>query len=142
MERRPRPRAIPLLTDALLVKITAAGGFSAFAALLIMLFGPVDPERARWMAYSVLVVGQAVRAYANRSLTLPVWRLPTNGVLLVAALATALIQAAIPFVPALATAFHAVPLDAGEWLVVLVVAFLPATVAQLVRLFGGREWVG
>ncbi len=119
MRRRPRPRAIPLLTDTLLVKITAAGGFSAFAALLIMLFGPIDPERARWMAYSVLVVGQAVRAYANRSLTLPVWRLPTNGFLLLAAIAAVAIQVAIPYLPAVASAFHAVPLDAGQWLVVL-----------------------
>ena len=139
MRRRPRPRSIPLLTDALLIKITAAGGFSAFAALLIMLFGPVDPERARWMAYTVLVVGQAVRAYANRSLTLPVWRLPTNGFLLLAAIATVVIQVVIPYLPAVASAFHAVPLDAGEWLVVLAIAFLPATVAQLVRAVGGAS---
>ena len=142
MRRRPRPRSIPLLTDALLIKITAAGGFSAFAALLIMLFGPVDPERPRWMAYTVLVVGQAVRAYANRSLTLPVWRLPTNGFLLLAAIATVVIQVVIPYLPAVAGAFHAVPLDAGEWLVVLAIAFLPATVARAVRAVSGNEWVG
>ena len=94
------------------------------------------------MAYTVLVVGQAVRAYANRSLTLPVWRLPINGFLLLAAIAAVVIQVAIPYLPAVASAFHAVPLDAGEWLVVLVIAFLPATVAQLVRAASGREWVG
>ena len=142
MRRKPRPRSIPLLTDTLLVKIAAAGGFSAFAALLIMLFGPADPERARWMAYTVLVVGQAVRAYANRSLTLPVWRLPRNGFLLSVAIATVVVQVAIPYLPAVASAFHAMPLDPAEWLVVLALAFLPATVAQLVRALTGREWVG
>ncbi|MET1232914.1 MAG: HAD-IC family P-type ATPase [Candidatus Limnocylindrales bacterium] len=142
MRRKPRPRAIPLLTDALLVKIAAAGGFSAFAALLVMLVGPADPERARWMAYTVLVVGQAVRAYANRSLTLPIWRLPANGFLLVASIVTVVIQAAIPYLPAVAVAFHAVPLDSGEWLIVLAIALLPAIVAQLVRAVSGREWVG
>ena len=101
MRRRPRPRAIPLLTDTLLVKIAAAGGFSAFAALLIMLNGPADPERARWMAYTVLVVGQAVRAYANRSLTLPLWRLPMNGFLLLACMLPPIaVQVAIPYLPA------------------------------------------
>ncbi len=142
MRRKPRPRSIPLLTDTLLLKIAGAGTFSAFAALFIMLDGPADPERARWMAYTFLVVGQAVRAYANRSLTLPLWRLPMNGFLLLAAMAAIAIQVAIPYLPAVATAFHAVQLDAGEWLVVAVLALLPASVAQLVRAASGREWVG
>jgi len=90
----------------------------------------------------VLVVGQAVRAYANRSLTLPVWRLPRNGFLLSVAIATVVVQVAIPYLPAVASAFHAMPLDPAEWLVVLALAFLPATVAQLVRALTGREWVG
>ena len=90
----------------------------------------------------MLVVGQAVRAYANRSLTLPVWRLPMNGFLLLAAAATIAIQAVIPYLPAIAAAFHAVPLRAEEWLVVVVLALLPATVAQMVRAVSGREWVG
>jgi len=142
MRRRPRPRAIPLLTDTLLVKIAAAGGFSAVMALLIMLYGPTDPERARWMAYTVLVVGQAVRGYANRSLTLPLWRLPPNGFLLLACMLTVAVQVAIPYLPGVASAFHAVTLDPAEWLIVLAIAFLPATVAQLVRAASGREWVG
>ena len=142
MRRKPRPRSVPLLTDTLLLKIAGAGSFSAVAALLIMLVGPADPERARWMAYTVLVVGQAVRAYSNRSLTLPVWRLPMNGFLFLAAAATVVIQVAIPYLPAVATAFHAVPLDAGEWLVVVALALLPSVVAQAVRAVSGREWVG
>jgi magnesium-transporting ATPase (P-type) len=141
MRRAPRPRSVPLLTDPLLLKISAAGGFSAVAALAIMLAGPADPERARWMAYTVLVVGQAVRAYSNRSLTLPVWRLPMNGFLLLAALLTIGFQAVIPYLPTIAGAFHATPLDAGEWLVVLAVALAPSIVAQLVRAPTGREWV-
>ena len=94
------------------------------------------------MAYTFLVIGQGVRAYANRSLTLPIWRLPMNGFLLLAATAAIVIQVAIPYLPAVATAFHAVPLDAGEWLVVAALALLPATVAQVVRAISGREWVG
>jgi hypothetical protein len=65
-----------------------------------------------------------------------------NGFLLLASMATIAVQAVIPYLPAVAGAFHAVPLDPAEWLVVILLALLPATVAQLVRAVSGREWVG
>jgi len=140
MTRPPRPRAQPLLTNGLLARIAAAGGFSAAAALLLAIVTGGDPEHGRWLAYTALVVGQVVRAYGNRSLTLPVWRLRRNGVLLVAAVITACVQAVIPLVPALADAFRATQLDAGDWALVAGVAFAPAVVAHALRLTG-RAWV-
>ncbi len=140
MTRPPRPRAQPLLTSLLLARIAAAGGFSAAAALLLAIVVGGDPEHGRWLAYTALVVGQVVRAYGNRSLTLPVWRLPRNGVLLVAAVLVVVVQAAIPVVPALADAFRATQLDAGDWALVTGVALAPAVVAHALRLTG-RAWV-
>ena len=140
MTRPPRPRAQPLLTNGILVRIAGAGGFSAAAALFLALVVGGDPEHGRWLAYTALVVGQVVRAYANRSLTVPVWRLPRNGVLLVAAVLVVVVQAAIPAVPALADAFRATPLNAGDWALVAGVAFAPAMVAHALRLTG-RAWV-
>ena len=111
---------VPLLTDGLLGRIAVAGGFSAIAALV----DHADPRRARaeharWLAYTSLVCAQAVRAYANRSLRDPdpppadrtgsCWRRPS---IVIA------IQATIPFVPPLAEAFRATPLDASDWLIV------------------------
>ncbi len=94
-------------------------------------------EHARWLAYTALLVGQAVRAYSNRSLGQPVHRLSTNGFLLGACLVSVAVQAVIPFVPALADAFRATPLDAIEWtFVVVVVALAPSPVEQVVRLTG------
>jgi magnesium-transporting ATPase (P-type) len=87
------------------------------------------------------VCGQAVRAYANRSLQEPVHRLAPNGFLLAAVLAVIAIQAAIPFVPPLAEAFRAVPLTALEWLLVAIVALAPAVLAQLVRAVRRTTWV-
>jgi hypothetical protein len=53
------------------------------------------------------------------------------------------IQAAIPYLPWLAEAFHATPLDALDWAIVAVVALAPALLAEVVRTVrGGRTiWV-
>ena len=63
--------------------------------------------------------------------------------LLGACLAAAGIQVALPFIPGLADAFRATPLDPVDWLLVAVVALLPAIVSELVRMRGrGRlTWV-
>ena len=72
MDQRPRPRDRPLLTTSLLARITGAGGFSATAAFLVLILHDGPPEQVRWLAYTMLVVAQAIRAYANRSLHRPV----------------------------------------------------------------------
>ncbi|MGH2356607.1 MAG: HAD-IC family P-type ATPase, partial [Candidatus Limnocylindria bacterium] len=142
MRRPPRPRGELLLGRGLMARIGLAGAFSALAALAVLELSPARFEHARWVAYSALVVGQLVRAYANRSLDQSVLRLPPNALLAAACLAVLVIQLAIPAVPALATAFHASPLSAGEWLVVIAIAFLPAAVAEIVRtLRPGRTWI-
>ena len=86
--------------------------------------------------------GQAVRAYANRSIRGPVHRLRANGFLAAACLTVVLVQAIIPIVPPLATAFHATPLGVSDWALVGVVALLPALVAEVVRtLRPGSRWI-
>jgi hypothetical protein len=99
-------------------------------------------DHARWLAYTALVCAQAVRAYANRSLDKPVWRLTRNSFLLVACIAAVIIQAAIPFVGPLRDAFSATPLDAVDWTLAAVVAVAPAALAQAVRRFTSSAWVG
>jgi Ca2+-transporting ATPase len=141
MRRPPRRVAEPLLTRGLLGRISLAGGFSALAALALLVMDPKGPGHGQWLAYTALVCAQAVRAYANRSLTTPLHRLGTNGFLLAAAIAVVLVQAAMPYVPPLADAFRAQPLDALEWVLVAVVALAPAALAQLVRARRHAVWV-
>jgi Ca2+-transporting ATPase len=143
MTRPPRHAELPLLTDQLLGGIVLAGGFTAVAALVVMLTHGGSFEHAAWLAYTALVVGQCVRAYANRSVREPIHRLGTNGFLLAAGLVAVGVQALIPYVPPLAEAFHATPLDAMDWLLVAVVAFAPALVAETVRTVrrGRTLWV-
>jgi P-type Ca2+ transporter type 2C len=143
MRRPPRHPGEPLLTNELLARLTGAGAFTAVAALVVMLNHDSAFQHAAWLAYTILVVGQCVRAYANRSVRTPIHRLGRNGFLLGASLVAVGVQALIPYVPLLADAFHASPLDAAEWVIVAIVAFLPAVLAEAIRSRGHGEvaWV-
>jgi P-type Ca2+ transporter type 2C len=143
MRRPPRHPGQPLLTNGLLLRLSGAGAFTAVAALVVMLNHEAGFQHAAWLAYTILVVGQCVRAYANRSVRTPIHRLRRNGFLLGACLVAVGVQALIPYVPFLADAFHATPLDATEWVIVAVVAFLPALVAEVIRSRGHGDvaWV-
>jgi hypothetical protein len=50
------------------------------------------------------------------------------------------VQAAIPYFPPLAEAFHASPLSAAEWAAVAVISLVPAIVAEVMRR-RRRTWV-
>ncbi len=140
MQHPPRPRGEPLLTVTLLGRISLAGAFTAITALAAMAWHGGDADHVRWLAYTALVIGQLVRAYANRSLSLSVLRLRLNGFLALACLVAVAVQVAIPFLPPLADAFRASPLDAVEWGIVAAIAFIPAIVAEAIRRFG-QSWV-
>jgi len=141
MDRPPRHASRPLLTGQLLARVTGAGSFTALAALGLMVSHPGGFEHVRWLAYTTLVVSQAVRAYANRSLTTPLHRLRPNGFLALACLLAIGTQALIPLVPPLAEAFQVTALDAGDWLLVAAVALAPAVLAEIVRTLRGTRWV-
>jgi len=141
MAEPPRRRDVPLLPASLLLWIALAGGFSVLAAVGILAWNPGGFEHARWLAFTALVIGQVVRAYANRSLTRPVTDLSPNGALAAASVAVIAIQVVIPLVPFLSDAFRATPLDTRDWLIVATIALAPALVAQMIRGLTGRTWV-
>lgn len=118
-----------------------AGGVTAVAALALLIGHRGGADHARWVAFSALVFGQLVRAYANRSLVHPVHRLPPNGFLAVACIVGGVIQLGIPYIPPLAEAFRATPLDALDLLLVAIVALGPAAVAEVARTVRRPVWV-
>ncbi len=140
MNRPPRPRSQPLLGRGILVGIAGAGGFTAIAALALVLGSEGGIEHASWLAFTTLVVGQLVRANANRSLQTSIFRLEPNGVLLVMGVLWVVVQATIPYIPAVANAFEASPLNAMEWALVAFIALAPAVLAEVMRRTG-RTWV-
>ena len=141
MSRPPRPRTRPLLDWSILLRICLAGGFSAFAALALIEQHSPNFEHARWLAYTALVVGQVVRANANRSLAYPVLLRRPNALLLAGGIACVVIQVVIPYVPGLSDAFQATPLDALDWLLVAIIALAPALFAEAYRAIRHRPWV-
>jgi Ca2+-transporting ATPase len=141
MQRPPRPRTRPLLDWGILARICLAGGFSAFAALYLIEQHSPDFEHARWLAYTALVVGQVVRANANRSLAYPVLLRRPNALLLAGGIACVVIQVAIPYVPGVSDAFQATPLDSLDWALVAIIALAPALFAEAYRAIRHRPWV-
>jgi Ca2+-transporting ATPase len=140
MARPPQPRNQPLLDRGLLARIAAAGGFSAVAAFVLMALHGGTAEHARWLAFTTLVLAQAVRAYGNRSLTTPVSKLPPNRLLVAACLTVVAVQLLMPLVPPLAEAFRATPLDGVDLATALAIALTPSVAADVVRR-SGRRWV-
>jgi Ca2+-transporting ATPase len=141
MEKPPRSASRPLLTDDLLRRITVAGAWTALGALVLAASAGTDQEHGRWLAFNVLVFGQVVRAYANRSLTRPVHTLGPNKILLAACVTAGLVQVAIPYVPALADTFGATPLAIHELALIGFIALAPAVLAEAIRAWRGSTWV-
>ena len=141
MNRPPRPRTKPLLDWPILLRIVLAGGFSSLAALVLIEQHSPDFEHARWLAYTALVIGQVVRANANRSLAYPVLLRRPNALLLAGGIVCVAVQVAIPYVPAVSEMFRATPLDALDWLLVAVVALAPALFAEAYRAIRHQAWV-
>ena len=80
MDRPPRPRDRPLLTNVPAHKDRRRRKLQRrCAAFLVLILHDGPPEQVRWLAYTMLVVSQAVRAYANRSLSRPVLSLRRTG---------------------------------------------------------------
>lgn len=141
MRRPPRPPGQALLTTPVLGGVVLAGGVSALGALVLLLASGGGLEHQRWVAFTTLVLAQAVRANANRSLGRPSWTLLPNPVIAALAIVAVTVQVLIPFVPMLADAFRATPLVPAEWLLALVVATAPWLVAEALRARARIAWI-
>lgn len=133
MRRPPRNPSAPLLSAPILFNISVVGAFTAIAAAVVMLVHDGDFAYRSWLAYSILVVSQCVRAYWNRSCRWPLRSIRANRLLLAACTFAIGAQVVIPFVPPLATAFRATPLHGVDWLIVGAIALAPALVADALR---------
>jgi magnesium-transporting ATPase (P-type) len=128
------------LTRGILLRVAFAGSVTAIASLGLMIWAGGGDE-GRWLAFNALVLGQLVRAYANRSLDRPVSSLGANRFLLIACVVMGLIQLAIPYIGPLAETFRATPLEPTELALIAVIAIVPAIVADLVRRLTRSVWV-
>ena len=141
MRRAPRPRGVPLLTNGLLARIVVAGELQRDRRVGRDGDAP-GHRRARALA-GLHEPGRRAGGPRQRQPKRPRADPPAavNWFLLAAAIIVIVIQAIIPFVPFLATIFHATPLDLGDWAIVAVIALLPAILAETIRTLTGRTWV-
>jgi Ca2+-transporting ATPase len=142
MRQPPRPRSEALVPQSLLLRIVAQGAAmlaAAFGAYLMMLqSGSV--ERARTVAFSVLVLALLLLVLVNRSPRPFAWRVGrrTNPLLLAIVGISVLLQVAIVSWPPLQTLFKTTSLPAGEWALVLGLAAISTVWYEGVKLLTSR----
>lgn len=146
MRRRPRTPGASMLSGRLGLVIGLQGvlvGFSALAAFgVVYMNHPDDLERARTMAFCVLVYGELLRALVARSQTLTLFQLGlfTNPILLVAIAVSCLLQIGVVTLPFARPVFETVGHAPWEWVVLAVLALTPATVIELMKILRSRFW--
>lgn len=144
MRRRPRPPGESILSWRGGLTMLMNGTLVGLAALLA--FGityadhPDNLVRARTMAFCVLVYAQLLCALAARSQNLTLFQLGlfTNPHLLAAMGVSALLQLSVVTMPFARPVFESVSHFAGEWVLLVTLAFMPFVVIESVKLIRNR----
>lgn len=140
MKRRPRPPRKSILSlDVSLTVIfqgilIGAVGLTAFGVSYLQHPGQV--ERARAMAFCVVVYSELFRALAARSQTLTWGQLGffSNPTLLVCILVSGLLQLSIVVLPFTQPVFDVATHPAWEWLLIVALALAPVSVIEIMKL--------
>ena len=127
LDRPPRDPKEGLMSRLLIERTLLVGGTIAAGVVytfMTALNSGETLEHARTVAVTTMVLFQFFQAWNSRSETESVFRinLLSNPFLFVALIAAFFAQLAVLYVPALQWLFRTVPLSAGEWIEVIVVA--------------------
>jgi len=127
LDRPPRNPQEGLMSRLLIERTLLVGGTIAAGVVytfMTTLNSGASLEHARTLAVTTMVIFQFFQAWNSRSETESVFRinLLSNPFLFVALIAAFFAQLAVLYVPALQWLFRTVPLSAGEWMEVIVVA--------------------
>jgi Ca2+-transporting ATPase len=146
MQKPPRDPRSPVITNWMWFDIVFVGVIMAVGTLLVMdwaLPGGLIPgggttSYAQTLAFTVLVLFQLFNVFNARSDERSAFSgLFNNKWIWVAVLFSALLQAAVVYVPFLQRAFSTVPLSLSDWLVCIGVASTVLWLRELVKLV---EW--
>jgi Ca2+-transporting ATPase len=129
MERGPHSRTRLFgRTDWLL--LAGLGALVGAAALAAFLAGRAMGGHGQTMAFAAVALSELVLVFSCRSPREAAWRLPRNGYLLASVVASALVVVLAVYVPVLHEPLGTASLDAAEVAVVVLLAFVPAVVAE------------
>jgi len=136
LQRPPAPRAAPVVSTRDGRRILWRGLLLTLAAAAPLAFLGADPDRARTLAFAILVFGQLAFVYAFRSerRTLPELGVLSNPKLQAAVVAAGLAQAAVLLVPALQELFGIGALSLRDWGLAVAVSLVPVTLVETGKL--------
>ena len=137
MARPPRRRDGALFTRAFSLRLVWQGALVGGLTLLAYGLGlrAGDPAAANTMAFATLTFSQLFHAYDVRSEETSLWALGplSNRAMNKAFLVGMALQLAVLLAPPLQGAFSVVPLTAGQWGTVAVLAIAPLVVCETVK---------
>ncbi|SHI51147.1 calcium-transporting P-type ATPase, PMR1-type [Desulfofundulus thermosubterraneus] len=131
MYRPPRHPRESIFAHGLAWRILGSGLAIGLCTLLVFagvhVLGHGHLDLARTMAFNTLVFSQLFFVFACRSEHHTIWEvgLFSNPHLLGAVLCSIFLQLAVTYVPYLQPVFHTVPLDAPQWLVIILISLAP-----------------
>ena len=140
MRRKPRPPSEAMLSLATGAVVLWHGSVLAMVTLtgfyVSQLWYPDDIGRARSISFCVLVYGQLLIAISSRSTTLTLWQVGvfTNPAILAAIVLSAVLQVGVVSVPFAQSVFGAVAQSLDDWMLVLVLAFVPVSVIESTKI--------
>ncbi|HEX4746571.1 MAG TPA: cation-transporting P-type ATPase [Gaiellaceae bacterium] len=111
--------------------LLAIGGVVGLAALgAFLVVRDLRPEAAQTAAYATIALAELVFVFSCRAELRPAWRLPRNHHLELAVVGSLALLLATIYVPVLQPPFGTVALTTGELAIVLLLALVPALVAE------------
>jgi P-type Ca2+ transporter type 2C len=144
LQRPPRVPDEPMLGRAEWQLNIVTGLLQAITTLAIFVWAlkARDLVEARNLAFSVLVFGELLRAFAARSTTRVFWEVGafTNVRLLGVVAFSILMQLGLHHIPAAQAVFEITPLSAADCVLTLLVASIPVTLIEVGKLV--RRWNG
>lgn len=144
MKRPPNDPKKSIFADGMLAAICLEGAMIGALALLAFSIGKNvlscgDENLARTMAFSVLSISQLFHAFNMRSEQSVLGaKFFENKLLLLSLVAGIALQIAVVNLGFLSAIFKTVPLDAGNWGIVIILSALPIVIIELQKLFNRK----
>lgn len=139
MRRKPRSSRATMLSWSLGGVVFGQGLLLAVVALIAFAVGQYyehEIDQARTLVFCVVVYGELFRALAARSRIWTFWQLrpETNPYLFAAVCISVLLQISIITLPFARPVFEVTSHSYGEWILLALLALMPVTVIELVKL--------
>lgn len=144
MEQPPLPKAAPMLDterSVLVVLLSALKGLGSLAVFFFLLSIGTELDHARTVVFTLLALSSLAYVFSckqlERSLLHPLtWNNPK---LIMAVVAGVILQLTVVYVPPLQRLFHTVPLEIGDWVMIISFCALLVFALELVKLVAARR---